>query len=170
MPSQDSPAQPENSKIYLPFAAAMEMGVLDPAAVNTHTPHGAVDLLRAGIMPSEGGVVDLHGEPAAFDLLIAAQSGKDIHVLPTSKAAVDPKTDHIVMPGQIVFWPTSERLKVIGRTLTNERAAWVRPKSGMYRSAGRIACQFFGLDSPEFDVEEVTESGLVIASPRRRYF
>ena len=170
MQPNDSNVQHGEPEIYLPFAAAVEMGILDPAAVTTHTPHGAVDLLRAGIMPPEGGVVDLHGEPAAFDLLTAAQNGKDIHVLPTAKAAVDPKTDHIVMPGQIVFWPTPERLKVIGRTLTSERAVWVRPQSGVYRTAGRVACQFYGLDSPEFDVQEVTDAGLVIATPRRRYF
>lgn len=168
------PESPENNigkeGVYMPFAAAVDLGVLDPSSVPSHSPQEALDQIRNGYMPPYGAVVDVGSEPAAFDLLKSLSDGTEFKVMPTPKAAVCADSDQIIMPGDIVYWPSPDKLKVIGRTLTRERATWLDTSKGVYRGAGRLACQFYGLDSPEYDVEEVTEAGIVIATPRRRYY
>ncbi len=153
---------------YLPYLAAVEEGVLDPAEAPDLSPQDAIAALRSGVMPPLGGVVDLgRNRKGAFDLVVIEYlTEKEMVIVPSSKLAVDDETDIIRVPGPVTLSDDLGKVSLIAAFDRPELAMW-RPEN--YKQVGNMALRELGIDAPHYEVVRI-DDGAYIARRPMRYF
>lgn len=149
---------------YLPYISVRDE-LLDDPEVPIGDMFEAVQLLRKGLMPEKGAVVDLGGGLlGAFDLVAVERlSAREVIITPAAKLAVDNQTDQLTGQGVVTLTDDSGRLKVVSVVDTNRGLnGWGRLRS--YRVGGIILGEL-GISAPCYEVVE-EDAGLVRAISR----
>lgn len=169
--NRGSIGQPAETDPYLPFPAALEAGVItDPQAMARPfiTPPG-VDIGNGRIPNNKGaGIFDLPGDIAAFDHASLEFSDNKLYILPAPKEAVNDE-GQIVREGAVVMGQGNGLLKIVALAIDTFDKPWIAHKYNRRGTPmGKIATISLGMEAPEFEISDISSSGMITASPRRR--
>lgn len=150
---------------YLPYLAAVEAGRLDPETAPDLSPQDAALMLRNGVMPGGGAVVDLGGgQRGAYDVVAVVHlSDKEAVVAPAPKDNIDDETGLVKRPGGLSLSLEAGRLRLPALYDRPELADW-RPET--YRRVGDTAVKWLK-DAPFFDILAIDEGFYIARRPMR---
>lgn len=165
--SPEIAAQPAEG-LYLPLPVALAVGRLDMEALDPHSPQFASLMVRNGMIPDQAGTLELPGDGlAAFDLVDGVFSDDGLHILPTSKMAVDTESRRVQGGKLIVLtFADEDRVRPVADVAPSVKASWNRS----FKRMGQCAVRLLGMDAPFYDIRELCDDGGIKAALPKRYF
>lgn len=168
---QISPA--ESDKPYLPFAVAVDRGMIkNPAEmVSARAGSPGVELANGKIPNHRGaGLIWFSNSIGAFDHIAVDANSGELLLRPASKEDVD-HDGNIVNEGIIVLANDQGRLKIAALAIDVVRRPWLADKIGRrhHSAIGRVAVfPEISTELPEYEIHEVNSSEGYIRARERK--
>lgn len=167
--TSNEPSTTTNDALYFALLAAVETNRINLGTLNPHNPQSANNMVRNGRIPDQAGTVELPGSRlGAFDLVEGYLSGGELHVLPTSKTAVDRESRQIRQQFGLIILSSVEEgtIRPVAEVADSRRTDW----NSSFTRFGSCALRSFGIDASIYDVDEINEGGEIVAKLPKRYF
>lgn len=162
-------------KPYLPFPVAMARKIIDFSAINVRSISEQIGAaVGNGRVPqqNDAGLVETSDGLLAVDhVQIFPTEGNKLAVAPSGKGEVDKRTGHILGPGfGVVTHPDEGWLDVIAVIEDAAKHPWAEFISDSHRVGGLIVRQLSMFDRQRVEIDEITDSGIVVAKPYKRIY
>ncbi len=167
--SEPSPEAKPDESLYYPVFSAIEFGILDLSRIDPHIPQTANLMVQNGLIPDQAGSMVLPGDKlGVYDLVDGMLVGDELRVFPTDKSAVDKTSRQIQKYSGLVVLSNLESgtIRVVAEVFDPSRSDW----NQSLRNVGNCALRPLGIGAPIYEVDELSDTGLIRAKLPKRYF